>query len=195
MYGNTCTYFKYLFLIIYLGSTCAHMCVGASKGQEVTSGLLELELLAAIRHPTWVIGMELKSSGRASTALNAKPSLQPESLDFQFLVWPECTRGYNRAEPMHGCSNCPRKKVQGKFKNMKPKMSLHLAGNGSLWVASYARCGWNLPSRLVNIPADDHWPTEVVGLPLYTSNLGPRGMKQSVNRGAYIKLSSHITPH
>ena len=140
--------------------------------------------------------MELGSSGRASAALNAKPSLQPESLDFQFLVLPECARGYNRAEPMYVCSNSPRKEVQGKFKSMNPKMPLHLAGNGSLWVASYSKCGWNLPSRLVNTPpADDHWPTKVVGLLLYTSNLGPRGMKQSVNRRAYIKLSSHITPH
>lgn len=67
-----------LFFIICMGNRYVHLSVGASKGQNKTLGPLELELLVAVSCPTWVVGIKLRSSGRASR-------VRPESLDSKCL--------------------------------------------------------------------------------------------------------------
>lgn len=46
------------------------MSVGSCRDQKEMSDLLELELKAVIRYPTWILGTKLEPSGRARRSLN-----------------------------------------------------------------------------------------------------------------------------
>lgn len=46
------------------------MGIGANEGHKRTLELLELETQRVVSCPTWVLGIELKSSGRAPNTLN-----------------------------------------------------------------------------------------------------------------------------
>lgn len=49
-------------------------CLGRIKD---IGGCLGLELQAVVRHPVWVLGAELSSSGRAAVLVTAELSIQP----------------------------------------------------------------------------------------------------------------------
>jgi hypothetical protein len=49
---------------------CVHKHVSTCRNQEKVLDLLELELKGVVSCLMWVLGFELKSSGRAASALN-----------------------------------------------------------------------------------------------------------------------------
>lgn len=71
---------------------CVSVCVGGGKyacecsahgGQKRKADPLELNLQAVVSH-LWVLGIQLRSSARASSALTAEPALPPQELIFKW---------------------------------------------------------------------------------------------------------------
>ena len=61
---------------------CAHACAPArdvvSVGQKTVSKPMELEVQVVGNFPVWVLGTELRASGKVTGLLAAEPSLQPK---------------------------------------------------------------------------------------------------------------------
>lgn len=67
---------------------CLHLSTGVCVNHRRASEPLELELQVIMSCPMWVLGPELKSSGRAVCTLTAEPSLSPEPTNI-FFPWTE----------------------------------------------------------------------------------------------------------
>lgn len=84
-----------------------HTCMRYQQRPESNIESPRAGVTGSYEPPTWVVGMELRSSGRTSNVLKAEPSLQPESLDFKFLELPETAAGQS---PCMGAPTIPGKK-------------------------------------------------------------------------------------
>lgn len=63
---------------------CVNMC---TQVQVPTEGQVsDLELLVAVNHLAWVLGIELQHSGKLCVLLNAKPNFQPPFVPFLIFV-------------------------------------------------------------------------------------------------------------